>query len=629
MTTYRLFSSVNGPAAPAAYSGPFIAGLAFSVSTGGTWLDGYWWWVCDSGQSTTAQKFALWQVHGEATGSLIATGILTSGTLVAGQWNYVPLPNPVPLCIGVTYVAATGFSNSFPATTGEFGAGEAYGSGIVSGPLIGYSDQGGSLPAPFSLSQGSFSTASSDPTAVMPVYGYESDNFWMDVQVDTVGPAGTSYRLWPTYPVIPGQPSIDTNQQTTGTQFFLSGPCVLNNLWFYSPPGVSVLPTRCGIWDVSTRSVVAGTDNTSPAWTGDVGSGWVACAYEGVTLPAGNYKAVVYSGGGSTFYQENTHYFSSPQISVEDVAKSLTPSAWWELADAAGSTIAADSSGNGNAGSVNGGVTFGGAGPLEGGTTAAFNGTTGFIATGLNFSASWTALSFAAWMRIPAGSAQVSGVVGNNNAASAGGANLVVSNSGGDLEIQLNIQTSAGATSASFVTSTAWADGNWHHVAVTWNGSTVSCYLDAEPVGTSAVTGTLTAGSSDVTVGNAGGNNYFLGSLAHALVTDSALAAADVVALFHPAAYVTGPGWNGITAGPLSSPNILTAAAVTGNSTGLAMTGNSTYSTYNEGYIYPTLYDVNDDGENRWIDVEVTPSSSGPPPPQPPVNSGAFLVFFP
>ena len=58
--TYRLFPTTSGPATPVSYSGPFIAGVVMGVTTGGCWLDGYWWWVCGSGQSTSPQKFALW-----------------------------------------------------------------------------------------------------------------------------------------------------------------------------------------------------------------------------------------------------------------------------------------------------------------------------------------------------------------------------------------------------------------------------------------------------------------------------------------------------------------------------------------------------------------------------------------
>jgi Domain of unknown function (DUF4082) len=313
MGAFRLFPTTSGPSSPVSYSGNFIAGVVFAVTTGAVWLDGYWWWVCPSGQSTSAQEFALWCLYSgpPGTGTLVANAAVTSGTLTAGQWNYVPLAAPVPLAIGATYIAATGVNGAFPLANSQFGGGDPYSAGITNGPLTAYSDPSGSLPSPFSTNQGVFSVAGTDPTANMPTQGSASDNFWMDVQVDTTPPAGPSYRLWPGYPTIPGSVSIDTGQQTFGTEFKLSQPCMLDNIWFYSPPGVSVLPSRCGIWDVSSQAVVSGTDNTSPSWSGAAGSGWVACAYSGVTLPAGEYKTSVYYGGGSKFYQENIDYFSS------------------------------------------------------------------------------------------------------------------------------------------------------------------------------------------------------------------------------------------------------------------------------------------------------------------------------
>ena len=66
--TYRLFPSTNGPSSPVSYSGPFMAGILFEVTTGGTWFDGFWWWVCPSGQSTSPQKFALWAVYNDGVG---------------------------------------------------------------------------------------------------------------------------------------------------------------------------------------------------------------------------------------------------------------------------------------------------------------------------------------------------------------------------------------------------------------------------------------------------------------------------------------------------------------------------------------------------------------------------------
>ena len=311
MTSYRLFSGTNGPSSAISYTGPFLAGVAFQVTTGGIWFDGYWWWVCDSGQPTAPQKFALWQVYTDATGTLIASATVTSGTLTAGQWNHVALPTPVPLTIGVGYIAATGFTGGFPDTNSQFGSGDPYSGGITNGPLTAYSDQSGTQPAPFSVNQGPFSVAGTDPAATMPAYGSSSSNFWMDVQLSDTAPAGASYRLWPNYPTPPNTVSIDTGQQTSGTEFKLSQACTLNNIWFYSPPGVSVLPSRCAIWNVTTRAVVAGTDNTSPSWSDTAGSGWVACPYSGVTLPAGDYKVSVYYDGGQRFYTEDVDYFGT------------------------------------------------------------------------------------------------------------------------------------------------------------------------------------------------------------------------------------------------------------------------------------------------------------------------------
>lgn len=66
----------------------------------------------------------------------------------------------------------------------------------------------------------------------------------------------------------------------------------------------------------------------------------------------------------------------------DKLVASLGPSGWWKLADAVGSTTAADSSGNGYTGTVNGGVTFGEAGHpwwALGYTGALFDGSTGDI----------------------------------------------------------------------------------------------------------------------------------------------------------------------------------------------------------------------------------------------------------
>jgi hypothetical protein len=323
MGTYRLFPSTSGPASPVSYSGDFLAGVLFCV-TSNCWFEGYWWWVCPSGQSTSPQKFALWQVYGAAEGNVVPGSVVTSGTLTAGQWNYVPLPAPLQLSVGnvtglgaAVYEVATGFVGSFPDTNSQFGSGEPYTSGIANGPLFAYSDQGASAPCPTSAGadQGAFGTGGTDPSVTLPAQGSSSSNFWIDLQVSTDPPAGYtgSYRLWPNYPtVFPLQNTIDTEAQTMGTQFSLSQACTLDNVWFYSPSFAQDLPASTQIWNASTQALVSGT-NLTASWSGAVASGWVANSYSGqnIILPAGNYIATIYYGGGKVFYEESRGYFGS------------------------------------------------------------------------------------------------------------------------------------------------------------------------------------------------------------------------------------------------------------------------------------------------------------------------------
>jgi hypothetical protein len=61
-----------------------------------------------TGQPTAAQTFALWAVYDDGIGALVPAATVKSDILTAGQWNYVPLPTPLPLAIGACYNACTG-----------------------------------------------------------------------------------------------------------------------------------------------------------------------------------------------------------------------------------------------------------------------------------------------------------------------------------------------------------------------------------------------------------------------------------------------------------------------------------------------------------------------------------------
>lgn len=349
MTSYRLMDGVSGrpgtgssgtqpPAATTFLGGPYVAGTCFTVTTP-CWLEGYWWFVCASGgQTTAAQQFALWSANRDGSaatrGSVISAGTVTSGTLSAG-WNYVPLAVPAPLTIGWTYIASTGYNTDpnggIPYTDAQFGASNPYSSGIVNGPLTGFSDSGGSTPDPFGNFQCCYIRTGTDPTANFPSTQSNGFNAWLDLQVTDVAPAHATYRLFPsiegwqlgTAPDFNSN-SSDTNGYTVGNTFLLGQPCTLLKLWFLSESGAAALPTRCAIWDVNTQTVVAGTDSNPPSWknesggTGTAGGGWVYADYSGagITLPSGkNMITAVFRASGSIWRSWSIPFWGTGGIS--------------------------------------------------------------------------------------------------------------------------------------------------------------------------------------------------------------------------------------------------------------------------------------------------------------------------
>lgn len=357
MTSYRLFPATNGPAATAGSSASFVSGVAFAVKGGGNWFEGYWWWVCPTGQAVTPRKFALWSATSSGAGVVVPGSVVTSGALTAGQWNYVPLPAPVELAAsldpgnsttGSAYIACVGVNGAFPLTASQFNLGDPYAAGITSGPLTAYSGTTGSRPAPYGLHQGLFSAAGTDPSVTMANQGDSSgdgaSNLWIDVQVSDTAPAGYSgsYRALPakydSSPDATGDAALPYNLAFQGN---LSQLSTLNNMWFYSPSGS--LPTSCSVWRISDQAQVAGI--ASPAWlkpdgtAASAGAGWVKAAFApGTTLPAGQYRWAVGNAGGAggswSLKDAFSGYFTAGVGSAGITSGPLTMVRWADAAQA-------------------------------------------------------------------------------------------------------------------------------------------------------------------------------------------------------------------------------------------------------------------------------------------------------
>src|SRR5262245_21616271 len=116
-------------------------------------------------------------------------------------------------------------------------------------------------------------------------------------------------------PANPATLTSDDEALTIGMQFTLSQPCPLTAIWWWSPSGAADLPAATAIYAVSGGTVVTGTQNSSPSWSGIAGSGWVKVTYDGsVTLAAStSYKVAIYHGfsAGHNYYGSTANYWSS------------------------------------------------------------------------------------------------------------------------------------------------------------------------------------------------------------------------------------------------------------------------------------------------------------------------------
>ena len=236
---------------------------------------------------------------------------------------------------------------------------------------------------------------------------------------------------------------------------------------------------------------------------------------------------------------------------------SLGPSAWWKLADSVGSLTAADSSGNGYTGTVNGGVTFGQAGPIAGSpqdTAALFASAANIqgpsIATASEAAFNLQAtFSVVVWLRnTDASNLQNNGgiVSATNSVASTNGWGLYYEGVNG-LYAYWTAPSGAWQRVGSFGQFVP-NDSAWHMLTVTWNISagtlqSTAFQLDggAPNTGTVGYTGTATyLTAPEVVMGQ--GYYSWVGTIAEVAIFPTALTAAQVARLWSPPRVVRGNG---------------------------------------------------------------------------------------
>ncbi|HST47713.1 LamG-like jellyroll fold domain-containing protein [Jatrophihabitans sp.] len=227
------------------------------------------------------------------------------------------------------------------------------------------------------------------------------------------------------------------------------------------------------------------------------------------------------------------------------------PSAYYRLGDGTGSKVAADSSGRGHPGTYNQAVV-GGASALRSDpdTSARANGGCCIAAAVSALPSGNASRSVEAWVKPldgygrwfagwGASSTRLAFNVGVQDSY------ILVGSYGDDL---------------SFQTGRSLVDGIWHHVVATYNGTTVSAYLDNRLIGTKNFASTLhttTAAQLQIGSGNNGGSPYY-GDLDELAIYPTALTAAQVSAHFGASGHAIPTAAGAVSASP--APNALSVS---------------------------------------------------------------------
>jgi hypothetical protein len=334
----------------------------------------------------------------------------------------------------------------------------------------------------------------------------------------------------------------------------------------------------------SAPTATAGSDRATVDWNKVTAAGTPVLAYQvtalaggttpelSIAVPAADDQAVVsglVSGQSYTFEVRAEDAYgwgresppsatlapTGPTSNYSSEVLSDNPSAYYRLSDRS-DYVMSDSSRHQASGSyMPGDVSLGVAGPILGDPS------TGVALENGNAAGSATpalplynaARTFETWFEIPAGSG-ASGVIagwgqpGNDNAFDIGVGSSYVS-------------VGWWSDSDSFSTPYPINDGNWHQLAVSYNGSTIAAYLDGVLIGHKPFSGSLDTLPSalyigaDVQNGNGPGGGV---GLAQMSIYPSALTASTIAAHFDasgyrrpgaPSALSAQPGVNKVTVG--------------------------------------------------------------------------------
>ena len=227
-----------------------------------------------------------------------------------------------------------------------------------------------------------------------------------------------------------------------------------------------------------------------------------------------------------------------PACSLPGLDLAAKAAALWPLDDR--SSSAADASGNGNTATITSAAAYDQTpGPLAGcpgnGGLQLDGSTTHVTApSSVDPATTGSALTVAAFVKLAPGASGTPRVIANDRTDSTGtGFELTLGTSGGAVSSgAFTVGLPGGTVTAPW--TAALSGGDWHLLVGTYDGTTVTAYVDGQPVGSAPGTGAITAGSEPVSLGwdPVQSSDLLGGWMADAAVVPSALTAAQVATMW-------------------------------------------------------------------------------------------------
>lgn len=342
------------------------------------------------------------------------------------------------------------------------------------------------------------------------------------------GPSSTSTSVTPAAVPSPPQDVTATPGNTQATVSW-SAPATDNGATI---TGYTVTSTPGG-FTCSTSSIAPATPATS-------------CVVTGLTNGTRYTFTVTATNAAGT---------SAPSLTFDELAYSLSPSGWWPLNDSPGSTTVTDASGNANPGALSGSVTLGGPSPIPGSpgdTSATFAG--GDAATTNKPTGAFT---FSVLVKTTSTSPVIDIADTGADGASGGWYLLLNGNAAHQIQAAVGAYTNQINTSITNI-----EDGQWHNVVVTYDGASLSIYLDGSLVASAPESATV-ASPYGLTLAReaAAAQHYFPGSLSEALLLPTAATPAQVSQIY-TASGITPATTPGIPSGVTATSNANTQSVV-------------------------------------------------------------------